>query len=196
MADELKRRLVHASGAGLVALYLLADHLEVGLTWPRFRALMVLLALGTIGLEFFRLRVGLEWWIYEKLTREYEQDQFAGYGYYMVSMTVVVLLFEPSIALPAMLMLAIGDPISGAVSDDSLKIAKSPRVFVTMFVVSVILAAPFLSEHPPAVFAAALGATIADGITPRIGDFVVDDNLTIPIYAGVLAWLALEFVPF
>ncbi|NGM68656.1 dolichol kinase [Natronolimnobius sp. AArcel1] len=195
MADELKRRLVHASGSGLVALYLLANYLEIGLTWDSFRILMVILSLGVIGLEFLRLRVGLEWWIYEKLTRDYEQDQFAGYGYYMVSMTVAVLVFEPHIALPAMLMLSLGDPISGAVSDDSLKTVKSPKVLVTMFVVSALLATPFLYESPLAVLAAALGATIADGVKVRIGDFIVDDNLTIPIYASVLAWLALEFAP-
>ncbi|MDG5758385.1 dolichol kinase [Natronococcus sp. A-GB1] len=194
MADELKRRLVHSSGAGLVALYLLASFLELGLTWDRFRVLMVFLALGVIGLEFLRLRVGLDWTIYDKLTREYEQDQFAGYGYYMVSMTVAVLLFQPAIALPAMLMLAIGDPISGAVSDDTLKTIKGPRVLITMFVVSAVLAAPFLYEAPLAVLAAAVGATIADGIKVQIGDFIVDDNLTIPIYASVLAYLALEFL--
>ncbi|WP_247003566.1 dolichol kinase [Halosolutus gelatinilyticus] len=195
MADELKRRLVHASGSGLVALYLLANWFDLGLTWRRFQVLMVVLALGAIGLEFLRLRVGLDWSIYDKLTREYEQDQFAGYGYYMVSMTIVVLLFPDVVALPAMLMLAIGDPISGAVSDDTLKRFKGPKVFGTMFVVSAALAAPFLSEHPLAVVAAALGATIADGVTLSIGEYIVDDNLTIPIYAGVLAWLAIEFGP-
>ncbi|MCU4925904.1 dolichol kinase [Halobacteria archaeon AArc-dxtr1] len=195
MADELKRRLVHASGAGLVALWLLAQSLEAGLTWALFGALMVGLSVGVLVLEFLRLRVGLEWWIYEKLTREYEADQFAGYGYYMLSMTAVVLVFPPEIALPAMLMLAIGDPVSGAVSDDTLRRVKGAKVLVTMFVVSAMLAAPFLAEYPQAVVAAALGATLADGVTVRIGDYIVDDNLTIPIYAAVLAWLAIEFVP-
>ncbi len=194
MADELKRRLVHASGSGLVALYLLANYFDFGLTWARFGVLMVVLSLGVIGLEFLRLRVGLEWVLYDKLTREYEQDQFAGYGYYMLSMTIAVLVFPPEIALPAMLMLALGDPISGAVSDDSLKFIKGPKVLVTMFVVSAIIAAPFLYETPLAVVTAAFGATVADGIKLRIGDYIVDDNLTIPIYAGALAWLALEFL--
>ena len=193
MADELKRRLVHASGSGLVALYLLADYLEVPLTWDRFRLLMIVLAAGVVVLEVLRLRVGLESWIYEKLTREYEQGQFAGYGYYMLSMTAVVLVFDPSIALPAMLMLAIGDPVSGAISDDTLRRVKRPPVLAATFGVMLVLALPFLS--PAAAVAAALGATIADGITVKIGEFVVDDNLTIPIYAAVLAWFTLEAVP-
>ncbi|AFZ72899.1 diacylglycerol/polyprenol kinase family protein [Natronobacterium gregoryi] len=191
MADELKRRLVHASGSGLVALYLLANYLSVGLAWSRFQVLMVVLAVGALALEFVRLRIGLDWWIYEKLTREYEQEKIAGYGLYMISMTVVVLLFEPQIALPAMLMLALGDPISGAVSDNTLKRVKGPKVLGTMFVVSAILASPFLYEHPLAVVGAALGATLADGIKLSIRGYIVDDNLTIPIYASVLAWVVL-----
>jgi len=194
MADELKRRLVHASGAGLVALWLLADALELGVTWAQFRLLMVVLAVGAIGLEFLRLRVGLEWWLYEKLTREYEADQFAGYGYYMVSMTIVVLLFQPAIALPAMLMLALGDPISGALSDDTLRRVKRPPVLAATAGVMLVLAVPFLP--PAAAVAAAIGGTVADGVKITYGDFVLDDNLTIPIYAAVAAWLVLEFVPF
>ncbi len=194
MADELKRRLVHASGSGLVVCYLLADRLDLGLTWGRFQLLMVGLSVGVVVLEVLRLRVGLDAWIYDKLTREYEQDQFAGYGYYMLSMTAVVLVFEPQIALPAMLMLAIGDPISGAVSDNSLRRVKGPKVLVTMFVVSALLATPFLADYPLAIVAAALGATLADGVTVKIGDYIVDDNLTIPPYAAVCAYAALTFV--
>lgn len=189
MADELKRRLVHASGAGLVVLYLLARYLDLPLTWPRFRVLVVGLAVGTLALEYLRLQVGLEWWIYDRLTRDYEQDQIAGYGLYMISMAAVVAVFEPAIALPAMLMLALGDPVSGAVSADSLQRVKHPKVLVTMFLVCTLLALPFLP--PVAALAAALGATIADGVTVRVGDFVLDDNLTIPPYAAVLAWVAL-----
>ena len=193
MAEELKRRLVHASGSGLVALYLLATYLDLSLTWERFRLLMVVLAAGVVVLEVLRLRVGLESWIYEKLTREYEQGQFAGYGYYMLSMTAVVLVFDPSIALSAMLMLAIGDPVSGALSDDTLRRVKRPQVLAATFGVMLVLALPFLSAA--AAVAAALGGTIADGVTVKIGEFVVDDNLTIPIYAAVLAWVTLEVVP-
>ncbi|ELY98027.1 diacylglycerol/polyprenol kinase family protein [Natrialba asiatica] len=198
MADELKRRLVHASGSGLVALYLLANAFDLGLSWTRFRILMVVLALGTIFLEFTRLHLELEWWVYQRLyetlTREYEQEQFAGYGYYMLSMTVVVCLFQSAIALPAMLMLSLGDPVSGTVSDDTLKRVKGPKVLGTMFIVSAIIATPFLYETPLAVVAAALGAALADGVTVQVGDYIVDDNLTIPIYAGVLAWLVVTFV--
>ncbi|NKE34640.1 dolichol kinase [Natronococcus sp. JC468] len=193
MADELKRRLVHASGSGLVALYLLADALDLGLTWTRFRVLMVALASGALVLEFLRLRVGLDWRLYDALTREYEQDNPAAYALYMISTAAVVLVFAPEIALPSMLMLALGDPISGAVSDDSLQRIKPPKVLVTMFLVSTVLAVPFLPLT--AALAAALGAMLADGVTLEIRTYIIDDNLTIPVYASVLAFLTLEFLP-
>ncbi len=195
MADELKRRLVHASGSGLVALYLLANYLELPLSWVRFQALMVVLATGTLVLEFIRLRIGLDWRLYDVLTREYEQDNPAGYCLYMTSMAIVVVIFDPHVALPAMLMLSLGDPISGALSDDRLRQIKSPKVLATMFVVSTIIALPFLYDRPVAAVAAAVGATIADGVTLSVRTYIIDDNLTIPIYAAVLAWVALEFVP-
>ncbi|QLG49719.1 dolichol kinase [Natrinema halophilum] len=193
MADELKRRLVHASGSGLVALYLLADYSEVGLTWAGFRALMIVLASGALVLEFLRLRVGLDWRLYDVLTREYEQDNPAAYALYLISMAAVVVAFGPDIALPAMLMLALGDPISGAVSDNTLKRVKPPKVLGTMFLVSTLIAIPFLPIT--AALVAALGATIADGVTLEIRTYIIDDNLTIPIYAACLAFLALRFVP-
>jgi len=193
MADELKRRLVHASGSGLVVLYLLADSLGLGLTWARFQLLLILLATGALVLEFLRLRVGLDWRLYDVLTRDYEQDNPAAYALYMISMAIVVVVFEQAIALPAMLMLALGDPISGTVSDNSLQRIKPPKVLITMFLVSTVVAIPFL----PLVVAlsAALGATLADGITLEIRTYIIDDNLTIPIYAACLAWLALEVMP-
>ncbi|WP_226039912.1 dolichol kinase [Natrinema sp. DC36] len=193
MADELKRRLVHASGSGLVALYLLADYLEAGLTWPRFRLLMIALATGALVLEFLRLRIGLDWQLYDVLTREYEQDNPAGYALYMISMAIVVVVFQQDIALPAMLMLSLGDPISGAVSDNTLQRVKPPKVLITMFLVSTVIAIPFLPIGVALV--AALGATLADGVTLEIRTYIIDDNLTIPIYAACLAWLVLEFAP-
>lgn len=193
MADELKRRLVHASGSGLVALYLLATYLEVGLTWARFQVLMVALATGALVLEFLRLRVGLDWRLYDVLTREYEQDNPAAYALYLISMAAVVVVFEPDIALPAMLMLALGDPISGMVSDNTLQRVKPPKVLGTMFLVSTVIAIPFLPIA--AALVAALGATLADGVTLEIRTYIIDDNLTIPIYAACLAFLVLKLAP-
>lgn len=184
---ELARRLVHASGAGLPALYLL------GLaTWTQVRALYVLGVAVVIVLEALRLSVGLDWWIYEHLTREYEADTVAGYALYMLSSAVVAVAVEPLVAIPAILMLALGDPLSGMLGSGELRTVKRPTALAGMFVVCAIIAAPFLYGTPLAVLFGALGGMLADGVKPIVRGYVVDDNLTIPPVAAAGILLGLE----
>ena len=194
MSFEVGRRLVHASGAVIPAGYLLDTYvLELGiLTWPVVQVIAVVGLVLTILLELARLYGGLEHAIYDRLTREYEQDSVAGYAMYVFSGAIVVLLFDPQIAVPALFMLMLGDPISGLLSTGELRKVKRPRVLVGMFVVCFLFAYPFVGTIVAVV--SALGATIADGVKPVIGEFVVDDNLTIPIAAAVPMWVVLTFL--
>lgn len=184
---ELARRLVHASGVGLPLLYL--AHLT---TWPQTQALFVLGAAVTLVLEALRHSGRIDWRIYEYLTREYEQETIAGYALYMVSSAAVVLVFEPTIALPALFMLMLADPISGMTTGDEFRRLKRPRSLVTMYLVSAVIAVPFLAEYPLAVVLGGLGATAADGYKPIVAGHVVDDNLTIPIVAASLMRIGVE----
>jgi dolichol kinase len=194
MSLELGRRLVHASGAVIPGAYLLDEHvLGTGLvTWRVVQAVAVAGLLATAALEAARLAGAVEHPIYDRLTREYEQDKVAGYALYVLSGTVVVLLFDPRIAVPALFMLMLGDPVSGILSTGELRTIKRPRVLVGMFLVSLVLAYPFVG--PVAAVAGALGAMLADGVKPTVGDYVVDDNLTIPIAAAIPMWVALAVV--
>ncbi|PSP92723.1 dolichol kinase, partial [Halobacteriales archaeon QS_1_68_44] len=158
MSLELGRRLVHASGAAIPGAYLLDRHvLETGLvTWRVVQAVAVAGLLATAVLEFLRLSGTLEHPIYDRLTREYEQDKVAGYALYVISGTAVVLVFEPQIAVPALFMLTLGDPVSGLLSTGELRTVKRPRVLIGMFLVSLALAYPFVGLV--AAVAGALGA--------------------------------------
>ncbi|MFB6155897.1 MAG: dolichol kinase, partial [Haloferacaceae archaeon] len=93
--SEVKRRLVHASGTGLPVLYLL----DV-IAWRQLVALLVLGSVVAAVLEVLRLYVGLDWAIYDELTRAYEQDNPAGYALYMFSQTAVAVVFAPAVAIP------------------------------------------------------------------------------------------------
>ena len=191
MSLELGRRLVHASGATIPGAYLLDRHvLETGLvTWRVVQAVAVAGLLATAVLEFLRLSGTLEHPIYDRLTREYEQDKVAGYALYVISGTAVVLMFEPQIAVPALFMLTLGDPVSGLLSTGELRTVKRPRVLAGMFLVSLALAYPFVGLV--AAVAGAVGAMLADGVKPTVGDYVIDDNLTIPIAAAIPMWVVL-----
>ena len=185
--EETPRRLVHAAGSVLPLLYLLD-----AATWAQVRALFVAGSLGAGVLEVLRLSVGLDWRIYDRLTRGYEQDNVAGYAYYMFSTTAVVLAFEPRIAIPSVLMLTIGDPISGMAGSGELRRVKRPAALAAMFCTSVALAAPFLSRTPLAVALGALAATVADGVKPTVEGYIIDDNLTIPPAAAAAMWIGVE----
>ncbi|UWG52324.1 Dolichol kinase [Halalkaliarchaeum sp. AArc-CO] len=180
MSLELGRRTVHATGAGLPALWLL------GAPWWIVQLLLAVALAVALVLEYLRLVVGLDHWVYRKLTRPYEDDSVAGYALYMVSMAAVGFVFVPSIAVPGMLMLALGDPFSGMLGSGEVGGWKAPDVLAATFGFCFLLAAPFtVSTAGVAVGAlaaavGALGATVADGATPVVAGYVIDDNLTIP----------------
>lgn len=189
---EIGRRLVHASGVVIPAVYLLGI-----VTWTQFQLLLLVGSVATVFLEIVRIYGGLQsWWFFQKLTREYEAESVAGYALYMFSITGVAVLFEPAIAIPAMLMLMLGDPVSGYVGSGGLQTVKPPRALASMFLVSFLVALPFtigaIDSTAVAFLAAVVGAgcaMVADGIKPIIRGFVVDDNLTIPFAGALGIWL-------
>ena len=188
---EFERRLVHAAGTLYPVPYLLG-----WLSWTQTTLLLVLSVATAAALEFLRLVVGLDHAVYRALIREYEADAIAGYAVYQVGMagTAAIALTSvasPTLAVPAMWMLSLGDPVSGALGTNGPREPKRPLVWAVMFVVCVAIALPFVVP----VFGPATGAvvavvgaataTVADGLPPVVRGTTVDDNLTIPICALV-----------
>jgi dolichol kinase len=186
MHSEVKRRLVHVAGTGVPALYLL------GLAaWQHVQWLLVAGTGIALALEALRLSGIVDWWIYDELTRHYEQDNLAGYALYALGMTAVGLAFQPRVAVPAMLMLTVADPISGLLGSGSLE--KQGYVLLATFGVCVFIAGWFV---PPLVaVAGAAVAAAADGLKPVVAGYVIDDNVTIPIGAAAAMFAALEYLP-
>jgi len=189
---EVERRLVHATGAAIPLAWAfgLVEWWSVRLAWT------VALA-GALALEAGRLSGRVDLAIYDRLTREYERDNLAGYALYMVSMTLVAYLFafepgvafagvlpyRPGVAAAAMLMLALADPVSGLLSSGELRDVKRLRVLAATFAVATLVAVPFVPALPAVLGGAA--ATLADGVKPVVAGYVIDDNLTIPPAAAV-----------
>jgi dolichol kinase len=185
--DEVARRLVHASGTGLPALSLLG-----WATWDEVTLLFAVGAAAAVVLEAVRLFVGLDWVVFERLTREYEQDNLAGYALYFVSSAAVAAAFAPQVAIPAILMLTIADPVSGLLGSGELRPSKRTFVLLATFGVCLLLASPFIPLVPALLGAAA--ATVADGVKPVVAGYVIDDNLTIPPAAAVAMTAGLEIL--
>lgn len=185
---ELGRRFVHASGAVFPAAYLVGV-----LTWPQMRLLYIGGTVVAVVLEFLRLYVRVDWWIYRALTREYERTNPAGYALYVIGSAAVVLAFQPRVAVPAILMLALGDPVSGLLGSRGFRTVKRPTVLGVMFAVCAFIAVWFVPLVPTVV--GALAATIADGVKPIVAGYVMDDNVTIPIGAAVAMAVSLHYLP-
>jgi dolichol kinase len=184
-----ERRLVHLSGALVPGAYL-ADLLP----WTWLKLLVAGGAALAVGLEFVRLFVGLDWWIYDRLTRDYEQNNPAGYALAVVAAAIVAWSFEPAIAVAAMLLLAVADPVAGVLSSaEGPDRRKSVRVMAATFLLCLVIAAPFLPARALVPVAAVVVA--ADALKPRVFGFVIDDNFSIPVGAAVTAWLVVTYVP-
>jgi len=185
MHSEVKRRLVHAAGTGVPALYLLGL-----LDWRGTQWFLVAGSILAVALEALRLGGVVHWRIFEELTRDYEQENVAGYALYTWGMTATALLFEPHIAVPAVLMLTIADPISGILGSGSL--AKRGYVLLVTFAVCLAIASWFVPVAVAVV--GALAAALADGLKPVVRGYVIDDNLTIPIGAALSMFVAIQLL--
>jgi dolichol kinase len=187
--DFVGRRAIHLSGS-LVPLAYLADLLS-------WRAIQLLLAAGAafaFVLEVIRLFVGLDWAIFDRLTRDYEQDNPAGYALAVIAAALVGWGFPPAVAVPALLLLTIVDPIAGELSDvDDADRLKSTWVMAVTFGLALALSWPLLP--PRAAVPVAAMVVLADAVKPRVLGYVVDDNASIPVGAAVVAWLATSYVP-
>jgi len=185
---NVARRVVHVSGS-LVPLAYLADVLS----WTLVRYLLAAGAVLAVVLETIRLFVGLDWAVFDRLTRHYEQDNPAAYALAVVASAVVAWAFDPVVAVPALLLLTVVDPVAGMLSDvddvDDVDRLKPPWVMAATFVVALVVAALLLPLR--AAVPAAAVVVIADAVKPRVWGFVIDDNASIPLSAAVVVWLAL-----
>ena len=184
LREEAKRKAIHVCGTAIPVLYLFLQKdliirgFVIGLfavliiEWSRLR--------GLISLPF--LRHGEE-----------KKKEIGAYVFFVIGAFISVIVFEKSIAIAAILMLAIGDTVSalaGAViiADKPgmyRKSLKPPEVMLSMFTTSLLIGWLVLHSLPMSLFGA-LGATIADSVPLKVHGVPIDDNLTIPLFSGVL----------
>ncbi|MGM0399193.1 MAG: dolichol kinase [Halobacteriota archaeon] len=183
---ELGRRLVHVSGSAIPLSYLL------GIDWLVIQWVVLVGAATALVLEVLRLTHTVEWWLFDRLTRDYEWRSIAGYAWYAFGFAFVAWTFDPPIAVAAMLMLAIADPVSGYLAGGESRVKRAPVLLVTFAItlaIALLLEIPFLAG-----VTGALVATIADGVTLKIGTRYIDDNIAIPVGAGTAMWFVVAFV--
>ncbi|MGC9443387.1 MAG: diacylglycerol/polyprenol kinase family protein [Candidatus Methanospirareceae archaeon] len=178
---EIRRKALHVCGVIIPVLYLI---------FPKYWILLGFL----IG---FCILVLLEWLRFRgRITlpalREREHRTIPAYVFFVIGAFLSILIFEKGIAISAILMLALGDTTSALTR---VLIDSEPRwqegrrkrlevllvMFVTCFVIGWLMRFSI-----PVAAVGALGATVADGVPLRLRGYYLDDNLTIPLFAGAL----------
>ena len=118
--------------------------------------------------------------------RATERERLTGAAYALIGAWLTILLFEKRIACAALLILAVGDTVASlvgrALGGKTLVGRKTITGSLAMFVSGSLVALPFV---PPGIaLGGALTATVAE-LLP----LPIDDNLTIPLAAGLTFWL-------
>jgi dolichol kinase len=188
LVREIRRKLIHLTG--------LSVPLGILVFGKIYTAIMIAIALVVaLALEAGRLKGRIRL----PEVRDHEQEKVAGYIYYIIGSLITVVVFQPMIAVTAMLMLSLGDAASGLVGsvlensnvrgrNERWRIKPFPIVtamFLTCLAIGYLSSA--VTNLPFEVYlAGAVGATIADSIALVFYNRGLDDNLTIPIFAGFM----------
>jgi dolichol kinase len=188
LVREIRRKLIHLTG--------LSVPLGILVFGKIYTAIMIAIALVVaLALEAGRLKGRIRL----PEVRDHEQEKVAGYIYYIIGSLITVVVFQPMIAVTAMLMLSLGDAASGLVGsvlensnvrgrNERWRIKPFPIVtamFLTCLAIGYLSSA--ITNLPFQVYlAGAVGATIADSIALVFYNRGLDDNLTIPIFAGFM----------
>ena len=203
---ELGRKAFHMAGCVIPAAYYFFVSREI------MAVVLAACVLGAGFLEYMRL-AGRD--LYPNtFMRPSEDGRLGGYFYAALAMFLAVLLFSKAIAAAAILFLTFGDAITGLAgallfmysdrkpvdvrdgAQGSLAYAVThPKPLLLVLLMFALCAAVGLAFYPAlsylAIAAGALGAVVADAFPWRIGNYTIDDNLSIPVLAGVLMTLAM-----
>jgi dolichol kinase len=186
LRSTLRRRLFHmiASFSIVIAVWLL----------PK---VPLLLSLGSVTFlfltfEFIRLRfTGINWWFishFRSMLREEEVSNVTTASYVLIAAVVAYLAFGKDIAVCAVSFLAIGD-VAAAIVGERIGMTRlfgkalegDLACFVSCLAIGFILCYAGKDVSPLAILAGSVGATLGQAIR-----MPVDDNLTLPLLAGVL----------
>lgn len=178
---EPARKAIHLTGGLIPLLYLFLNLTKTetllilgGLAFPFLLSDLLRLRLPQLNRWFLRC--------FSLAMRPGEETRPTGATYYLFACWLTILLFERSVAVPALLVLACGDTaasvfgqiLGGYKLREGKTLAGSLAFLVTAFLVTL----PFFPT--PIALGGAFSAAVAE-LLP----LPLDDNLTIPLTAGI-----------
>ena len=192
--SELGRKIVHML-IGIVALLLLINNIITPLI------IFMILIIGTsCSLLSLKYRIPIISFFLDNFERPEEKTKLPGIGIILavVGSLLALQLFERNIALASITILTFADPISHLVgklfgrTKSFLDKKKNIEGHIAGAIISSLFAMFFV--HPVLAFSGALAAMLFEAIIIEIQKVQLDDNLIIPLAAGTVMFLIVEFL--
>lgn len=178
---ESARKIIHLAGGLIPLLYLILNP-------PKVQALIIL---GILGLPFVGADLLRQWrpavnrWfllVFRAAMRPGEEHRLTGATYYVLACWVTIFLFEQTIAVAALLILACGDTAASVVGQavGGYRIGRGKTVAgtVAVLVTACLVMLPFFPFTLSAVVAVIAAVT-------ECLPLPVDDNVSIPLVTGI-----------
>jgi len=182
---EVKRAAVHV----LICLSIILLSLKSRIVWPLF---FILIAGLIVSVASRKYKIPVISWFLENFEKPEYAKTFPGKGvlFLIAGCLLVLKLFPDNIALAAIAILAVGDPLSHLVAG-SFKGKLLKRKSLSGLLLSIILASFAASFFVDFAFAfiAAIAALISEILVIKLGEDPVDDNIIIPLVAGTILYL-------
>ncbi len=185
---EVRRQVFHLFlGIAIITFYML-DLLTKDILMAVF---VVGLALSLLS---FRFRMPIIHWFLKNFERESDLRENPGKGpvTYVGGSLLALILFPESVALAAIAILAVGDSVSHMVGKyfGKAKYRKKSRKHIEGTIAGIFCASVASSFFigPQLAFIASTIAMLVESIEIKIGSIILDDNLTIPLAAGLAVY--------
>ncbi|MFC1615737.1 diacylglycerol/polyprenol kinase family protein [Patescibacteria group bacterium] len=190
---EFLRKFVHLSSILIVVVYtLFLNYFSEDFAILALTALLLIL----LEVEYFRLEHRS--WLVDKIApifRKHEKDQVAGNVFLVISCIICFAAFEYWIAVVALFMTVFGDLFAALVGKawGTTKMFKSKTYVGTLagLAANLIVGILILPDFLYIVIPMAITASFVETITNKL-----DDNLTVPLFAGFIGQLFIYYQVF
>lgn len=179
---ELKRKLIHISCSVIpIAYYVLLSREQIVV-------LCGLISLGFIIAEILRFKNDKfkNWFkhVFSNLIRENEKSSLTGATYLFISLTIIFLIFDKKISIPAALILTIADSfaaIVGKAYGRAKYFNKTVTGSLAFYMTGLVIFVFFLPELGWSILLTVLLLTIIEAVP-----IPMSDNITLPLSACLI----------
>ena len=196
---EIGRKIIHITILIVIGAYFFIQDSFVGAGYSEVLAKQVAL-LFLVGLlilflilEYFRLELNWKMPFFSQFIRPKEQNRMYGVVYFLSSTIISLAVFNPKVALAALLMTTFGDMVAALVGKKYgttlIYRNKTWAGFMGELVTNLIVGFIILRDFPGAIYVI-LGMAFAATIVETLAD-ELDDNLLIPIFSGFVGQVIL-----